>query len=196
MSTNPRPVRGVDPKALRISLAASAGADDPTAAVLEPAGDAMLVDGMPLRARLERRDSAHAVLVEERGDEASRTPVVISPPEPAASGTVRREVIVDGWRIMVELESEWRAVLRERARRGRDEAAQSGRTEVRAVIPGRIASVSVAVGDAVVAGQQVMVVEAMKMQNELRVPRDGVVAAVEVGAGRTIEVGDLLLVLE
>jgi biotin carboxyl carrier protein len=41
-----------------------------------------------------------------------------------------------------------------------------------------------------------MVVEAMKMQNELRAPRGGVVGRVEVGPGRTVEVGDLLLVLE
>jgi biotin carboxyl carrier protein len=41
-----------------------------------------------------------------------------------------------------------------------------------------------------------MSVEAMKMQNELRAPRDGVVVSVEVGPGRTVEVGDLLLVLE
>ena len=54
--------------------------------------------------------------------------------------------------------------------------ARSGPTELRAVIPGRILAVSVAPGDRVTAGQQVMVVEAMKMQNELRAPRDGVVA--------------------
>jgi biotin carboxyl carrier protein len=48
----------------------------------------------------------------------------------------------------------------------------------------------------VTAGQQVMAVEAMKMQNELRAPRDGVVASVAVSPGQTVEVGDLLLVLE
>ena len=54
---------------------------------------------------------------------------------------------------------------------------------------------SVTAGDAVSAGQQLLVVEAMKMQNELRAPRDGTVERVAVAAGRTIEVGDLLLVL-
>jgi glutaconyl-CoA decarboxylase len=53
----------------------------------------------------------------------------------------------------------------------------------------------VVAGDAVTAGQQLLVVEAMKMQNELRAPRDGTVERVAVGAGRTIEVGDLLLVI-
>jgi len=42
----------------------------------------------------------------------------------------------------------------------------------------------------------VLVVEAMKMQNELRAPRDGVVTRVAVAAGQTIEIGDLLLVVE
>ena len=66
---------------------------------------------------------------------------------------------------------------------------------MRAIIPGRVVSVSVVPGDEVVAGQQLLVVEAMKMQNELRAPRAGTVDSVATGAGRTIEVGDLLLVL-
>ncbi len=104
--------------------------------------------------------------------------------------------MVDGWRVEVEIESERRASLRERARRGREETAHGGPTQVRAIIPGRIVSVSVVPGDPVEAGQQLLVVEAMKMQNELRAPRDGIVSSVAVGVGGTIEVGDLLLVLE
>jgi biotin carboxyl carrier protein len=63
------------------------------------------------------------------------------------------------------------------------------------MIPGRVATVSVAPGDVVAAGQTLLVVEAMKMQNELRAPRDGTVERVAVGAGETIDLGDLLLVL-
>ena len=64
---------------------------------------------------------------------------------------------------------------------------------MRAIIPGVVVSVAVAPGDAVDAGQQLLVVEAMKMQNELRAPRAGTVERVAVGAERsTIEVGDLL----
>jgi biotin carboxyl carrier protein len=58
-----------------------------------------------------------------------------------------------------------------------------------------VVSVSVAPGDAVAAGQQLLVVEAMKMQNELRAPREGTVEQVAVGAGATIDVGDLLVVI-
>ena len=45
------------------------------------------------------------------------------------------------------------------------------------------------------AGQQLLVVEAMKMQNELRAPRAGTIEKIAVGPGQTIEVGDLLVVI-
>jgi len=164
----------------------------------------VLADGDPLVVRLDRFDATHAVLVEadtgERtGAPERRTPLLLMPHDPAdgsGRGTVRREVVIDGWSIVVELESERRAALRERAERGRAASTHGGPTEVRAIIPGQILSVSVTAGDPVVAGQQLLVVEAMKMQNELRAPRDGTVSQVAVTAGGTIEVGDLLLVLE
>ena len=112
------------------------------------------------------------------------------------SGVQRVEVVLNGWRFEFEVEDADRAELRARAARGRDVHAQHGPTDVRAIIPGRVLTVAVSPGDVVTAGQQLLTVEAMKMQNELRAPRDGVVSKVAVGPGRTIEVGDLLLVLE
>ncbi len=106
------------------------------------------------------------------------------------------EVVIDGWRFEVEVEAEQRAALRERARRDRGDAGHSGPAEVHAIIPGVVVSVAVAPGDAVVAGQQLLVVEAMKMQNELKAPRAGTVERVMVGERSTIEVGDLLVVIE
>ncbi len=167
----------------------------------------VVIDGDPTNLRLERFGPVHGALIEGLA-EATRTPVILLPLDgpsgaggsagaaPRPSGIERREVVVDGWRIEIEIESERRASLRERARRGREETAHGGPTEVHAIIPGVVVSVSVVPGDAVVAGQQLLVVEAMKMQNELRAPRDGVISKVAVGAGRTIEVGDLLLVLD
>jgi acetyl/propionyl-CoA carboxylase alpha subunit len=111
-------------------------------------------------------------------------------------GTSRVEVVVRGWRFLLDVEDDERAALRERATRERVAATHGGAFEVRAIIPGRVVSVAVAAGDAVVAGQPLLVVEAMKMQNELRAPRDGTVARVAVGAGETVELGDVLAVLE
>lgn len=159
----------------------------------------VLVDAVPTSLRLDRLDAIHAVLVEGSADETIRSTVMMLPLRPAtdpSAGVARREIVVDGWRIEVEIESERRASLRERARRGREETARGGPTEVRAIIPGRVVAVSIVPGDSVVAGQQLLVVEAMKMQNELRAPRDGVISKLAVGPGRTIEVGDLLLVLD
>jgi biotin carboxyl carrier protein len=136
-------------------------------------------------ARLEWSGPDTAVLVE--GSTRTRVRFV--------DGAGPREVLVDGWRLDVAVESERRAALREKAQRAAAEAGHGGPTEVRAIIPGRVVTVSVVPGDEVVAGQQLLVVEAMKMQNELRAPRAGTVVSVATGAGRTLEVGDLLLVL-
>jgi biotin carboxyl carrier protein len=204
-------VRIVDERAVRVALApasAHAGIEpivvEPPEIRLAPAprvtGEGLvLVDAVPVQVRLERFDAVHAVLVEATGDGTRRTQVSLLPLERPAgprSGVVQREVVVGGWRVEVEIESERRASLRERARRSRAETARGGPTDVQAIIPGRIVSVSVVPGDPVEAGQQLLVVEAMKMQNELRAPRDGVVSSVAVGAGGTVEVGDLLVVLE
>jgi biotin carboxyl carrier protein len=139
-------------------------------------------------------DAERAVLIRP---DAPPERVLLLPPTAAhdGAGAIRREVVVGGWRIEVEIESAARAELRERARRGREEAGHTGPTEVHAIIPGVVVSVSVGPGDDVVAGQQLLAVEAMKMQNELRAPRDGVVDRVAVAPGSTIEVGDLLLVI-
>jgi biotin carboxyl carrier protein len=153
--------------------------------------DPLLVEPATSEARLEWTAPDAAVLVE--GATRTRVRFVTARGRVTAGG--RRELLVDGWRLDVAVESERRAALREKARRGGTVAAHGGPTEVRAIIPGRVVSVSVVPGDEVVAGQQLLVVEAMKMQNELRAPRAGTVTSVVVGEGRTIEVGDVLLIL-
>ena len=115
---------------------------------------------------------------------------------PAASGRPRQfEVVVDGWRFELEVEDAARAAIRRRGTRDTDAAASSGPLDIRAIIPGRVAAVRVAAGDTVREGDTLLVVEAMKMQNELRAPRDGSVDRVAVEEGQTIERGDLLVVL-
>ncbi len=171
------------------------GAGSPSPSAEDRPHDGFLVDGALVPLRLERRGPSRALL--HLGDEVEPRRVVFAGAAmPGADGLTRREVVVDGWRVELEIEPERRAMLRERARRGREATAHGGPTEVRAIIPGRVVAVSIAPGDAITAGQQLLVVEAMKMQNELRAPRDGTVRQIGVEVGRTIEVGDLLLVIE
>jgi biotin carboxyl carrier protein len=107
------------------------------------------------------------------------------------------EVVVDGWRFALLVENERQATLRERASRDHgDHAGAGGPLEVRAIIPGRVVSVAVVPGDRVEPGQTLLAVEAMKMQNELRASRAGMVSRVTARVGSTVEVGDLLVVLE
>ena len=72
----------------------------------------------------------------------------------------------------------------------------SGPARVMAPMPGRVLRVQVSAGDLVPAGQGLVVVEAMKMENELKAPRAGRVLEVAVHEGQAVETGALLVVLE
>ena len=151
----------------------------------------LLVDGEPADVSLRALGSGRHLLTEG----ASATRVVLEPDGPGDGGSRAREVLVDGFRFIVETEAERIASLRERASQGRAASAHSGPLQVKAIIPGKVVAVSVAVGDTVTAGQQLLVVEAMKMQNELRAPRDGTIERVGIAVGVNIEIGDLLVVI-
>ena len=71
----------------------------------------------------------------------------------------------------------------------------TGASSIKAPMPGRVVRVLVAVGDDVRARQAVVVVEAMKMENELRSPRDGVVKEITVSPGAAVESGAVLVVV-
>jgi biotin carboxyl carrier protein len=72
----------------------------------------------------------------------------------------------------------------------------SGRVEIKSAMPGRIVSVLVAPGDTVKAEQGIVVVEAMKMENEVKAPKAGIVVEVKVTAGQAVEKGQLMIVIE
>jgi biotin carboxyl carrier protein len=63
-------------------------------------------------------------------------------------------------------------------------------------LPGNIISVAVAVGDTVKRGQTILVMESMKMENNIPAPRDGKVSAVHVAAGKSVMQGDALIDIE
>ena len=89
------------------------------------------------------------------------------------------------------------AVRDPRRRSRRDASLQAaGPQPIRAPMPGKIVRVKVSVGDAVAAGDGLVVVEAMKMQNELKAPKAGTVTAVEVAEGGSVAAGEVLVVVE
>jgi biotin carboxyl carrier protein len=62
-------------------------------------------------------------------------------------------------------------------------------------MPGKVVKLLVGVGDAVVSGQGVLLFEAMKMQNEIKSPQDGVVGEMPVEVGQVVEARDRLFVV-
>jgi pyruvate carboxylase subunit B len=108
-------------------------------------------------------------------------------------GRGRYTLWIDGYRFEAE-------ALDERTRAIRDVSAASagpvGPAPVRAPMPGLIVRVNVKVGDTVQAGQGIVVMEAMKMENELRATAAGTVKSVDVAPGTAVEKGALLVALE
>lgn len=75
-------------------------------------------------------------------------------------------------------------------------AAPAGGEKITAPMPGTILAVNVTSGSAVKKGDVLMILEAMKMENEIMCPRDGVVASVNTSKGASVESGTLLCVLQ
>lgn len=74
-------------------------------------------------------------------------------------------------------------------------SAGAGSIKVASPMPGKILDVKAKVGDAVKKGQVILILEAMKMENEVVAPEDGTVASIDVAAGATVEAGDTLATL-
>ena len=71
----------------------------------------------------------------------------------------------------------------------------AGTTTVDAPMPGKVLSVNVKKGDKVASGDVLLILEAMKMQNEIMAPSDGVVSDIRVNAGDTVATGDVMIVM-
>lgn len=86
--------------------------------------------------------------------------------------------------------------LQDRLAHAGEHGSGRGRNQdVRALMPGRVVEVAVSAGSPVAAGSLLLVLEAMKMQNEIRAERAGVVSRVEVVAGTAVDRGALLAVI-
>jgi len=100
-------------------------------------------------------------------------------------------VILDGQRYAFEIDDP-RSLA---GRRGKGSGA-AGPRPVKSPMPGRVVRVLVAVGDEVAEHQGVVVIEAMKMQNELKAPKAGRVASIAVTIGNAVGAGEVLEVIE
>jgi biotin carboxyl carrier protein len=74
--------------------------------------------------------------------------------------------------------------------------AAGGRAEIKTAMPGKVVRILAAEGDEVQKGDGLIVVEAMKMQNEMRSPKHGRVTGIRVKEGDTVGAGDLLLIVD
>jgi acetyl/propionyl-CoA carboxylase alpha subunit len=147
--------------------------------------------------------------VEQRTDRVEFAPVHVS----AATGEGLYSLIVDGtshelyvepvstgfriglvrhrYNLQVLTEREWR--LQKVAPR---QSTHTGPLMITAPMPGLVKSVHVEVGDNVSSGQRLLVLEAMKMENEITSPRDGSVAAINVQPGSVVEGGKALISID
>ncbi len=100
------------------------------------------------------------------------------------------EVEIAGLRMHVEREDprKWNPAAATRI--------SEGRQAIKAPMPGKVVRVLVAEGDEVVAGQGLLVVEAMKMQNEMKAPRAGRVAGIAVKQHEAVNAGSVLVLIE
>jgi pyruvate carboxylase subunit B len=152
---------------------------------VELGADGVRVDGAPLAATLSEvpgtpvrqlsiGDAIHRV-VARRGESRGRYVLWL-----------------DGWRVDVDAADERTRAIRDAADAS---GAAAGPAPLVAPMPGLVVRVLVAPGETVAAGTPLVVMEAMKMENELRAPAAGVVSAVKTVAGKAVEKGAVLVEL-
>jgi biotin carboxyl carrier protein len=100
------------------------------------------------------------------------------------------EAVINGHRYRYEIEDprQWK--------RSQSAANPNAPAAILAPMPGKVVRVLVSAGDLVTAGQGIVVVEAMKMQNELKSPRDGRVSALKATPNQSVTAGTVLALIE
>ena len=150
-------------------------------------GDSARVNGgPPTLVNLVALEGSPVRLLETRGAPDTLRRVIAR-----RDGAKGRYVLrIDGWRFAVEALDERTRAIRDLSNAG---AATIGSRPLVAPMPGMIVRVHVVVGEHVEAGQGLVVMEAMKMENELRSSASGVVKALPATVGRAVEKGAVLV---
>jgi biotin carboxyl carrier protein len=150
-------------------------------------GFALTVDGRPFQVDVVRIDAYTLSLLV---DNMCSHEVVLTR-DSASPATSQLTVRVGTTPVVVGLNGRRRA-----ARRDAGAGAGPGPQRVVAPMPGKVLRVAVTAGDIVRAGQPLVVVEAMKMENELRAGRDGTITNIHAREGMSVEAGALLVVIQ
>jgi acetyl-CoA/propionyl-CoA carboxylase biotin carboxyl carrier protein len=147
-----------------------------------------------------RGETCHGLVESDELKEraAALAPQHVATATNGATTQVARVVEVNGKRFTVRVHEPvqpWRELARRRAERVRAGGAGGGDAVV-SPMQGTVLSVAVAEGDSIAAGAVVCIVEAMKMENEVRAHRDGVVAGLSVAAGDAVGSGQVICRIE
>ncbi len=140
---------------------------------------ALVIDGQPVQARLlAALDGSLTLLVNDK--------------------PLRAHVARDGQRTLVSIEGRVYEFSHAPEKKARFNTRDAGRLdpEIRSPMPGKILQVPVAAGEQVEAGQTLVVVEAMKMENALKAEGAGHVTKIHISPGDSVELGQLLVELE
>jgi biotin carboxyl carrier protein len=143
---------------------------------------ALTIDGEPVAVDARQTASGYSLIVDGRVIEAAITDGV--------QGRTSGEVVVHLPCVSVPV------AIDAGRRRGKTTHHADGEQRIVAPMPGRIVRVLVKAGDTVELRQPVVVIEAMKMENELRAPKAGTIKEVAVEPGAPVEAGRLLVVIE
>jgi len=158
------------------------------------------VDGRQVRVEVRGREGRYTVLLDGRELEVDLVPAgrdFLSLIVAGRSYEVGLERRPSGYTVLLEDDS--LAVDLEEAGRAEGVAsrpASLGPLRLTSPMPGKVVRILVSAGQEVKAGLGLVVIEAMKMENELRSPRAGVVKEIRAREGQTVEAGALLIVVE
>lgn len=147
------------------------------------------IDGHPFEIDLSLASQGGTYPVTVNG-----TTIAVTVPHPDAIPTEVEWVIVDGWpyEIVFDPNLQWIKAydglhtIEVHDRNQRVERPRSGDGRIKAPIPGLVTRILTQPGATVTAGQALLVLEAMKMENEIRAPFDGVVSSLPVAVGQTV----------
>lgn len=167
-----------------------------------------------MKLQAEIGDDKHQIEIKRDGEKVfarvddRRYEIEVSEPEPDVliiknqgriyEASVAKTSAGDSMRITIKgRELEVRIIDPKRLRGSETDSEHGdGHAEIKTAMPGKVVRIVAAKGSSVAKGDTVLVVEAMKMQNELRSPKDGIVSEIRAEEGATVGAGDILAVVE